>query len=218
MEGGGADEAAPPLAQADARRDFTKPPMAGRRALRSMEVRRTGEGRGNRPAAGAGREAAKGSGPGPRPERVPGEASAEQRIRESGQAFGRRRDPKGDRKGFGLDASLWRRRGPGRAGSAKGCGGGPHGFATAPYRAPNGASRLAAVSGESGRGVRAPPRSRSRPARDGLATQRRQSKLGQVGAGGDTGPHYIRADAKSGPGGQLDERSAAALIRAAFMS
>lgn len=35
-----------------------------------------------------------------------------------------------------------------------------------------------------------PTRSRSRPARDGLATQRRQSRLGQVGAGGDTGPHY----------------------------
>ena len=32
--------------------------------------------------------------------------------------------------------------------------------------------------------------SESRPARDGLATQRRQSKLGQVGAGGDAGPHY----------------------------
>jgi hypothetical protein len=36
-----------------------------------------------------------------------------------------------------------------------------------------------------------PTRSRSRPARDGLATQRRQSRLGQVGAGGDTGPHYF---------------------------
>jgi len=36
----------------------------------------------------------------------------------------------------------------------------------------------------------ASPRSRSRPARDGRATQRRQSRLGQVGAGGDTGPHY----------------------------
>jgi hypothetical protein len=39
-------------------------------------------------------------------------------------------------------------------------------------------------------GAQAPPQSRSRPARDGLATQRRQSRLGQVGAGGDTGPHY----------------------------
>ena len=44
-------------------------------------------------------------------------------------------------------------------------------------------------SEESEAGVRARLAIQSRPARDGLATQRRQSKLGQVGAGGDTGPH-----------------------------
>lgn len=45
-------------------------------------------------------------------------------LRESGKALGRRRDPKGDRKGFGPDANPRRRCGFGRAGSAKGSDGG----------------------------------------------------------------------------------------------
>lgn len=44
----------------------------------------------------------------------------------------------------------------------------------------------------------------SRPARDGLATRRRQSRLGQVGAGGNAGPHHdsgawASLSASSGP-------------------
>lgn len=61
-------------------------------------------------------------------------------------------------------------------------------------RDPPGAERGFTASlrdpGESEAGLRARLAIQSRPARDGLATQRRQSKLGQVGAGGDTGPHY----------------------------
>lgn len=58
-------------------------------------------------------------------------------------------------------------------------------------RGPNGASRLAPEPARRATRAFGPEaRSQSRPARDGLATQRRQSKLGQVGAGGDTGPHY----------------------------
>jgi hypothetical protein len=58
--------------------------------------RRTGEGRGNRPVARDGRGPARGFGPESRPERATGEASAEAGVRESGEAFGRRRDPKRD--------------------------------------------------------------------------------------------------------------------------
>jgi hypothetical protein len=55
---------------------------------------------------------------------------------------------------------------------------------------PNGASQpRSGIRGKAKAGVRARLAIQSRPARDGLATQRRQSKLGQVGAGGDTGPH-----------------------------
>ena len=60
-------------------------------------------------------------------------------------------------------------------------------------RYPPGAERgFAASLRDPSRATRASVRGaiQSRPARDGLATQRRQSKLGQVGAGGDTGPHY----------------------------
>jgi hypothetical protein len=105
-------------------------------------------------------------------------------------------------------------------------------------RDPPGAERGFAASlrdpGESEAGVRARLAIQSRPARDGLATQRRQSKLGQVGAGGDTGPHYdsrppfcqpwriLRLSFPSGDqlilreGTKGQERRGAARIRRAF--
>jgi hypothetical protein len=109
---------------------------------------------------------------------------------------------KGDRRGFGLDASLWTRLGPRLAPDPKrdaaagfrsfqsdptGIGQGLHGLCRDPP-GPNGARASLRDRGE--RRASRLERSQSRPARDGLATQRRQSKLGQVGAGGDTGPHY----------------------------
>lgn len=98
----------------------------------------------------------------------------------------------------------WRRRGFGRTVSDPGSGGGisvspkrPDGdrrAAFGPLPGPTGCRTglrgLAPGPEESEAGVSARLAIRSRPARDGLATQRRQSKLGQVGAGGDTGPHY----------------------------
>jgi hypothetical protein len=150
-------------------------------------------------------------------------------LRESGKAFGRRRDPKGDfdelrlrevprkagrfrpsvfrkgdRRGFGLDASLQERvrlrpdpiqgSGGGASVSPRRPDGDRRGAFRASLRDPPGSERGFAASlrdpGESEAGVRARLAIQSRPARDGLATQRRQSRLGQVGAGGDTGPHY----------------------------
>jgi hypothetical protein len=163
-----------------------------------------GEGRGNRPAARAGGERGKAYAPAATRTGSSNGLRPRPRIREDGKAFGRRRDPKGDRRGLGLEASPRRRRGFGRAGSAKGSGGGtsvpclrPDGDRREAFgplgdtrRIPNGASRpRSGIRGER-RGLRPAARSASRPARDGLATQRRQSRLGQVGAGGDTGPHY----------------------------
>ena len=185
-------------------RDFTKPPVAGTKGsserggsaepAKAAGIAPWNEPEGNRRKA---------LGPKPRPERVPDEASAPNGVRESGKAFGRSRDPKGDRRGFGLDANPQgdgaasagpdpqgkRRRDFGSASRPAGDRRGASCLLAETHRDPNGATRLAAGSGGSGRGVHAPPRFRSRPARDGLATQRRQSKLGQVGAGGDTGPH-----------------------------
>ena len=197
----------------------------------SRKARRTGEGRGNRPAARAGRETGKGFRPQPRPETGRDEEAfgLRERLRESGKAFGRRRDPKrgfrrasasrisskdgtasADRLSKGRPERLrprcepsetarlrpgpiragkrWRDFGPARAARS----GSARGFMplSDTHRVPNGASASLRDPEESEAGVRARLAIRSRPARDGLATQRRQSKLGQVGAGGDTGPHY----------------------------
>ena len=174
------------------------------RLFGAWRSRRTGEGRGNRPVERAGRETARGFGSRPRPERVPDEASVSGGVRDSGKAFGRRRDPKGDRRGLGPDANLEKARlRPGRIRQRDAAAGlrprscDPTGIGEGPNqplrRDPPGPERgFAASLRDPGKaaGAQAPPRSRSRPARDGLATQRRQSRLGQVGAGGDTGPHY----------------------------
>jgi len=122
--------------------------------------------------------------------------------RKSQKASARASFETGDRRGFGPDASPRRGRGFGRARSAPGSGGGdfgprpsdPTGIGEGPRglsRDPPGAERGSPRSGSRRRacGLHGPLAIRSRPARDGLATQRRQSKLGQVGAGGDTGPH-----------------------------
>ena len=112
--------------------------------------RRTGEGRGNRPVAPAGRETAKGFGSEPRPERgsskrlrprrrAPGErqglraatrsergfraASRLARFLEGRDGFGPASFERGDPRSFGFDASLGRRHGFGRAGSTKGSDG-----------------------------------------------------------------------------------------------
>jgi hypothetical protein len=79
--------------------------------------------------------------------------------------------------GFGLVQATRRDRG-GASCRSSGPAGAERGFA-ASLRDPRKAKRAFAPGSQS----------ESRPARDGLATQRRQSKLGQVGAGGDTGPH-----------------------------
>jgi hypothetical protein len=157
----------------------------------------------------------KGSGQGLRPEAVTRTGSR--------RSFGRERGP-GKRQGLraaprskatgGASAPMraWRRCGFGRAGSAQGDGGGASALPPRPTGDRTGLRGLAAVPGESGRSVRAPPRSQSRPARDGRATQRRQSRLGQVGAGGDTGPHY---DSGSWPQTRFPE-AARHLDRASF--
>jgi hypothetical protein len=201
------------------------------RLFGAWRIGRTGEGRGNRPAARAGREAAQGFGP----ETATRTGSSKRlrprkRLRESGKAFGRRRDPqgisrgftprevprkagrlrpsvfrKGDLRGFGSDASLETvRLRPGRI-RQKGSGGGisvpqppPDGDRRAAssrsaetHRGPNGASRPRCGTRGKRPGLRPRRDPEAAPARDGLATQRRQSRLGQVGAGGDTGPHYL---------------------------
>jgi hypothetical protein len=202
-EGKEADRASPARAQADARRDLTKPPGDAERLLREPE----GPPNRRRPRESPRGSIRQGDGerlrPEPRPER--GRAS---RFRPSSEAPGRAAKPsgqtairKGDRTGFGLDASLRRRRGFGRAGSDGGARDRilperPTGIGEglrASLREPPGAERGFAASlrdpRKATRAFAPASRSESRPARDGLATQRRQSKLGQVGAGGDTGPH-----------------------------
>jgi hypothetical protein len=189
--------------------------MASPRLPWSRKARRTGKGRGNRPEVRAGRESGKGLGPSRDSKRGsskrlrPGKG-----LREIGEAFGLSRDPNRDfeslsgsrdsskGEGFGRNPSKGRpersrprcepsetaRLRPGRIrrGSVRG--------PTAALRNPPGAERGFAASLRGPRKAKrafAPAsQSESRPARDGLATQRRQSKLGQVGAGGDTGPHY----------------------------
>jgi hypothetical protein len=114
-----------------------------------------------------------------------------------------RRLSKGRPEGLRPRCEPWRRRGFGRAGSAREAAAGlrsrqldPTGIGEglAPPPRPTGDRTGLDASlrypGKAAGAFHAPPRSRSRPARDGLATQRRQSRLGQVGAGGDTGPHY----------------------------
>jgi hypothetical protein len=103
----------------------------------------------------------------------------ENRLRVSGKAFGRRRDPKGDRTGFGPDASPRRKRGFGRArsegkrrrdfGSARATRRGSAGGLRAALRDPAGAERGFAASLRNPRGERLGP---SGPRRDPKAAQR----------------------------------------------
>ncbi len=125
---------------------------------------------------------------------------------------------KGDRKGFGPDASLRKGRGSGRArsepgaeaglrsrrGDPVGIGEGPHGPSARPPGSERGFAASLRDPRKAKRAFAPASQSESRPARDGLATQRRQSKLGQVGAGGDTGPHYDSGrPARRGAGGSI---------------
>jgi hypothetical protein len=145
------------------RRDFTKPSVATAKALRSPKRAPNRQSRGNRPEARAGREMGKGFGPSRDPKRgfsmrlrprtrAPGdrrglraEPRSErefERLRPRGiprkaRASARPFRKRGDRRGFGLDASLWRRRGFGRPdprGSMRGASlsSGPTGCRTRP--------------------------------------------------------------------------------------
>jgi hypothetical protein len=134
-----------------------------------------------------------------------------------------RRFSKGRPEGLRPRCEPWRRRGFGRVGSARDVQAGfrsrrsdPTGIGEGlnrPSRDPPDAERGFAASLRGPRKAKrafAPAsQSESRPARDGLATQRRQSRLGQVGAGGDTGPHYLFGGVASRP------RRIAGLSRAA---
>lgn len=184
--------------QAEGRRRRTKPRLRKRKRMRggisrsfqampkgsfaSRKAAPTGEGRGNRPAAGAGGRRGRAQAP----------AATRNGVRRKGFTSSRRAP--GERQG--PRAAPRSERGKRKAGfrfrpsDPKGIG---EGFTASPRNPPDAERGLAASlrdPGESEAGVRARLAIQSRPARDGLATQRRQSKLGQVGAGGDTGPHY----------------------------
>ena len=180
------------------------------------------------PGAGRPAEPAKAAGIAPRPDPAGKRRKAQAQVAtrtgqsEKASAFeyssGRAAKPSGGARSerapgeaFSPDASPWGRRGCGRAGPDGSAGGirscpsdrrgSARGF-PASFRDPPGAERGFAASlrdpRKATRAFAPASRSESRPARDGLATQRRQSKLGQVGAGGDTGPHYDFSGRESG--------------------